>query len=184
MKKFLIYFVMLGMSASSFAQREQQIDVELLGSTNLVGVHFEQPLGKSSPFAVRGGLSYGYSQASGLAIGMNEDNWDFKVYHRKEHQVAVPLELNFITGLKKKNHLEIGLGTSLGYYHSNYDFSGQEFSRNCFGYFCFANLGWRHDFKKCITLRLGATATFDFGGAKAVERESVIAPYLSVGFRL
>lgn len=107
----------------------------------------------------------------------------------------MPLEMNYLLG-NKHNKLEIGIGTSLGFYHVqettwNYNQPVQpETDRqaeqhtttsNQFGYFLFGDIGYRYQRNDGLMFRIGISPSFNFGDKYGLKK-SAFYPYIGLGW--
>ena len=172
--------------------RDRSVNLELFGPTNMIGLSYDARIKPGSGWGYRTGLGYSYGFA-GSFVGDS-----------KSHAVTVPLEINYLVG-KKKHHLELGVGTSLGVYHNDYQASWSEWIPNDpenstwgvdgtweehsihkkstnFGYFIYGNLGYRYNAKRGFQFRCGLMPSFNFGDRHGVTHDPKLFPYLSVGY--
>lgn len=81
----------------------KNISVELFGAQNTIGINYDSRLKGNSGLGYRIGIGFGYADNSNL-------------FDENIKGVGMPLEMNYLLG-NKHNKLEIGIGTSLGFYH-------------------------------------------------------------------
>lgn len=166
-------------------ERHRSIYVEVPGGPALVSVNYDSHFRPGSHWGYRTGLGYIYSGHYGFSSASDKIN-----------AVSVPLELNFQAG-RRKSRFEAGLGASLGYYHERYRYptfdyryedgvlqiypSGTaEGKQDSFGYFLYANVGYRLQLPRGFQFRIGLSPAFNFGGKHAVTK--LWSPYMSFGY--
>lgn len=166
-------------------RRYPSVNLDFLGASNIIGVSYEHPLGKTSPLAVRAGLAYGIIDMSSGWDGGGD--W-FDYY-------SVPIEINYLTG-KRRNHFELAFGVDLGMfiaetetYEMKYEEGGGVSITDTgttrdtyFGYFFFGNIGYRHEGRRHWQFRCGITPSFHFNDLHGVDK-ALLYPYFSVGYR-
>ncbi|HTO16408.1 MAG TPA: hypothetical protein VLZ83_11595 [Edaphocola sp.] len=167
---------------------QRSIYLELLGPSTSFGISYDSRISPFSKLGYGVGLSYSYSKKSTFIF----DNTASTV------GIAVPIEVNYLIGNYKHN-IEFGVGTSLGYYQSKFEYTdftkekGENgviikpketisTSENIFGYFIYSNIGYRYTSSKGFQLRLGATPSFNFGDSHGIDRKPLLYPYLSLGY--
>lgn len=161
---------------------ERSISVEALGVHNVVGVNFDSRFKGNHGFGFRVGV--GYAQGKGKHIYFNHAG-------TKTQGVAFPIEINYLLG-QKEHKLELGLGTSLGYYGERMEFGtieGHQYmpvTEKKFGYFVFGNIGYRLQTNCGLMIRTGwaPSINFDDGGCNYLQRRLISSLYISVGWRL
>ena len=168
-------------------RRERGVYFELLGASNLVGLSYDSRIKSGSRYGYRVGISYAFS--SGNAI--------FDDFYRA-NAVSLPLEFNCLLG-SWKNKFEVGLGLSLGVYSSKSNLWKYEYIREgdyvilvptekvsssstSFGYYIFANVGYRLITKRGFMFRVGVTPSFNFGDHCGVDKDPFLYPYISFGY--
>lgn len=178
----LALLLLVGLAAS--AQRRQYASVELFGSSQGVGLSYDARFTAGSPWAWRAGASWGFSGQWGM-FGTS-----------RRHALGLPLEVKHIF-FRGPGHLELGVGSSLGLYFSKErywalaegassgvvpEWEERTAKSRTFGYFLFANVGYRLERKRFL-FRTGLTSSPRLGGRHAV-RGPLLYPYLGFGFRL
>ncbi len=156
-------------NSSSQKVRDKSVYLELLGPSNIIGISFDARLNQKSQWGYRIGMAYGITGTS--TIGANELN----------SMISFPLEINFLTS-KSKHKLELGLGTNLGMYSSQYTSMDGENNNSQFAYYIYSNIGYRYQAHKGFQFRVGISPSFNFGDNHALKKEPVIYPYLSFGY--
>lgn len=184
----LLFILTYGIS--TYAQgdlKDRTIYLEVGGASNTVGVVFDSRFLPTSNWGYGIGVSYAYSSSSDFIFDHSTSTSGF----------TVPLNINYLAGNFNHN-LELGLGVNLGYYRAKTAYSifekvedtdppawvlvGEEKERrNTFGYFLFANVGYRYTSDLGLNLRIGLSPSFDLGGKYAVSK-SFFYPYISVGY--
>lgn len=145
--------------------KNQAVYMELLGASTMVGVNYDARFNHQTHWGWRAGLSFAYSSS---------DN--FFSYSTSTRAWAVPLGVNYLLG-NWRNNLEIGAGVNLGVYNNHYvepligpNGGLEEESENLFGYYIFADLGYRHVSRSGFLFRAGLSPSFNFGDDHAVYR--------------
>jgi hypothetical protein len=166
-------------SAVVLKERQRAIYLELGGASNYYGLSYDSRFKPNSRFGYRVGISY--CESSSIFTGVSRT-------------FGVPLEVNYLLG-SRKNKLELGLGSNLGSYSV---FDGATTSvdenedsihityiskyRKIFGYFMYANIGYRFVGRRGFLFRAGINPSFSFNGKHAVSRDPAVWPYLSFGY--
>ena len=171
-----------GLAAQAQEGTERSISIEALGVHNIVGVNFDSRFKGNHGFGFRVGV--GYAQGKGEHIYISPSG-------TKTQGFAFPLEINYLLG-KNDQKLELGLGTSLGYYGERIEFptiGGHQYmpvTNRGFGYFVFGNIGYRLQTKSGLMIRTGwaPSINFDDGGTHYLHRRLLTSLYISVGWRL
>lgn len=147
----------------------QNVGVEVMGSTGLVGVSYDARFrsGSNSGWGFRTGLNYSLS-----AFGRSKsepDTWDYTF----TGGCGVPVEINYLTG-PLNHHFEVGLGCTLGVYRDEweevvgYSYDRiEKYSRTAFGYYGYCNVGYRYQRPNGLMLRVGISP--QFGITKGVD---------------
>ena len=182
-KKLIMLLAMLFFSVSHAQDAtERSFSVEALGVHNIVGINFDSRF--------KGNLGFGFRVGVGYAQGKGEHIY-FSPSGTKTHGVAFPLEINYLLG-KKEQKLELGLGTSLGYYGERMEFpeigghQSMPVVEKKFGYFVFGIIGYRLQLSNRLMIRTGwaPSVNFDDGGCYYLHRRLITSLYVSVGWRL
>ena len=185
--------LMGGFVAQAQEVPERSLSLELFGAQNTVGINYDSRFKGNHGLGYRVGVGYGYSETSTIASSSYA-----------LQGIAVPIEINYLFG-KDRHKLELGLGTSLGYYYEKChvwtsvgpapgDVSGgppyfgyadyyKKVTRNSFGYFVFGNIGYRLQTNRGFLFRAGFTPSFNFGDQYGIHRKWYY-PYVSFGWRL
>jgi len=171
---------------------ERSLSLELFGAQNTVGINYDSRFKGNHGLGYRVGVGYGYSETSTIA------NSSYAL-----QGVAAPIEINYLFG-KGRHKLELGFGTSLGYYYEKchvwtsvgpapnmgdgvpdygYSYYYKKMTHNTFGYFMFGNIGYRLQTNRGFLLRAGMTPSFNFGDRYGIYRKWYY-PYVSFGWRL
>lgn len=171
---------------------ERSLSLELFGAQNTVGINYDSRFKGNHGLGYRVGVGYGYSETSTIA------NSSYAL-----QGVAAPIEINYLFG-KGRHKLELGFGTSLGYYYEKchvwtsvgpapnmgdgvpdygYSYYYKKMTHNTFGYFMFGNIGYRLQTNRGFLLRAGMTPSFNFGDRYGIYRK-LYYPYVSFGWRL
>ena len=182
-KKLIMLLAMLIFSVSHAQDAtERSVSVEALGVHNIVGINFDSRF--------KGNLGFGFRVGVGYAQGKEEHIY-FSPSGTKTQGVAFPLEINYLLG-KKEQKLELGLGTSLGYYGERMEFpeigghQSMPVVEKKFGYFVFGIIGYRLQLSNRLMIRTGwaPSVNFDDGGCHYLHRRLITSLYVSVGWRL
>lgn len=185
--------LMGGFVAQAQDAPERSLSLELFGAQNTVGINYDSRFKGNHGLGYRVGVGYGYSETSTIASSSYA-----------LQGIAVPIEINYLFG-KDRHKLELGLGTSLGYYYEKChvlttvgpapgDVSGgppyfgyadyyKKVTHNSFGYFVFGNIGYRLQTNRGFLFRAGFTPSFNFGDQYGIHRKWYY-PYVSFGWRL
>ncbi len=176
MKKLLIIFALVVPMAVSAQQSDQSdqtdknpkphaVYLELLGASTMVGVSYDARFNSHTHWGWRAGLSFAYSSS---------DN--FFSYATSTRAWAVPIEVNYLLG-NWRNSLEMGVGANLGVYNNHWVVpllgptgGMEEESENLFGYYLFADIGYRHVARSGFLFRAGVSPSLNFGDEHAVYR--------------
>lgn len=118
---FLLALFIIGVFENIFAQdilplkkiRDENIYIEFLGASNLIGISFDSRLAPISPWGYRLGISY-FQGGNSYIKGSNSNRGVF-----------FPIEINYLIG-KNKHKLELGVGSSLGIYSEHTSFLIEE----------------------------------------------------------
>jgi hypothetical protein len=181
--------VMLAMPVSAqetnLPERDKSVFLEIGGPSNFAGINYEARFKKGSPWEYRVGLAFAYASNS---------NFLFDDYNSMRAW-TMPLGVNYLIG-HKRSQLELGAGINVGLYNlhytewkevtnptnSEYTTTFEAFPKtdNCFEYYLFANVGYRHVSKKGFLFRVGITPAVSFGG-KHDFKGFWLAPYISFG---
>lgn len=169
-------------------RQQRSIYLELFGASNTIGISYDARIKRNSPWGYRVGVGYAYSSSSSFLFDNSSST----------RGVSLPLEVNYLLG-KKRNMLELGVGTNLGFYRANYsyrEFSYEqeddlvilvpkemvEVSEDSFGYYLYATLGYRFQAKNGFQFRMGVSPSFNFADSHGIERAPKLYPYLSLGY--
>ena len=163
----------------------RNISAELLGPSNMLGVHYDSRFGNKG---------WGYSV--GLAwTYLSTDNFINDINHF--NIISFVPRLNYLIGCKNKK-LEFGLGTNLGVVFGRNEYDAYKIeqqpdhsyqfvfdkhvkeNRSFAFYYLFTNIGYRHQTRRGFMFRAGIAPMFGFGGKHSMEG-IYIAPYLSFG---
>ena len=165
------------------ARPVRSLSAEFLGAHTVGGVNYDARL--------RGNAGLGYRIGLGYAGGGSNGSYFLGNGEQRIHGVEIPLEVNYLFG-KKRSKLEVGLGSSLGYYRVKNEWTSafpnaqgqyEEYRErdNRFGYLMFANVGYRLQPVKGFMFRVGLTPSWTFGGKNALSRGHLY-PYLGFGY--
>ena len=185
--------LMGGVVAQAQDAPERSLSLELFGAQNTVGINYDSRFKGNHGLGYRVGVGYGYSETSTIASSSYA-----------LQGIAVPIDINYLFG-KDRHKLELGFGTSLGYYYEKChvwtsvgpapgDVSGgppyfgyadyyKKVTHNSFGYFVFGNIGYRLQTNRGFLFRAGFTPSFNFGDQYGIHRKWYY-PYVSFGWRL
>lgn len=173
MKKLLSLIALVAPMACGAQQSGQTVEnskpravyMELLGASTMVGVNYDARFNRHTHWGWRAGLSFAYSSS---------DN--FFGHATSTRAWAVPLGVNYLLG-NWRNNLEMGVGVNLGVYNNHYveplidpDGGLEENSENLFGYYFFADVGYRHVARSGFLFRAGVSPSLNFGDGHAVCR--------------
>lgn len=166
-------------------ERDKSVYLEIGGASNFAGVNYEAPFKNGSPWRYRVGVAFAYASSS---------DYLFNNYN-SARAWTVPVGVNYLIG-RKRSKLELGAGVSMGLYNLHYTDWKVDFNPtnpdepityesipkkdNCFEYFLYANVGYRHVSKKGFLFRIGITPTVSFGG-KHDFKGFWLSPYISFG---
>lgn len=150
--------------------------VELLGASNMVGIAYDARLKPGSAFGYRVGASFTY--------GFNSSHFSGSSSTRG---FSVPLEANYLLG-QRKSKLEIGLGLNMGIYNEKNSWEEadsyikQKLSETKFGYYVFADIGYRYQAHRGFMFRTGLSPSFNFGDKHGISKTPKLYPYISFGY--
>ena len=177
MKNLAIIIWMGCMTLPAVAQRQeaagmprQSVFVEVGGPSNGLGLNYECRLKGAPQWGWRAGLAWGYA---------SESIRDIK-YNSSERSYTLPVGVNFLSG-HRRSKLELGAGASLGIYNTHarfYEYGGKS---NSFGYFLYANVGYRYQSRSGFLFRAGWSPITGFGTEHGVDSDAAIF-YLSLGW--
>lgn len=184
----ILLFLIATLSVSAgVPQSKKSVQLELFGASNLVGLTYEQRFSANNKWGYGIGLAFAYSKSSSFIFDYSSSTTGY----------AVPLQINYLLG--KHNHkLELGMGTSLGYYRArttetvfNLEDKGElielvpvdvkDVNENTFGYFMFGNIGYRYISKKGFIFRGGISPSFNFGDKYGISK-GLFYPYIGLGY--
>ena len=160
--------------------RVNSISIETFGATNTVGINYDTRFNGNCDWGYRVGIGYCYADNSSLFS------------EQLIRGFGMPLEVNYLLG-KKSNKLELGVGTNIGFYQvsnvrssffdlSSGDAKGDDVGKdNRFGYFLFANIGYRHQRPCGFVWRAGVTPSINLGDVHGLER-AMFYPYIGFGW--
>lgn len=161
--------------------------IEMLGTSNFIGLSYDSRIKPGSRFGYRIGISYAREAYQSMFIGSGSSSF-----------FAVPLEANYLYG-KRKSKLETGLGLDIGicqennsYWSYNYiqtapfqieliHYKVNHFQRQ-FGYYFFSNIGYRYQASRGFLFRFGINASFNLGDKYGVRKRTLLYPYISFGY--
>ena len=148
--------LMGGFVAQAQEVPERSLSLELFGAQNTVGINYDSRFKGNHGLGYRVGVGYGYSETSTIASSSYA-----------LQGIAVPIEINYLFG-QGRHKLELGMGTSLGYYYEK-----------CHVLTTVAPLQTNRGF----LFRAGFTPSFNFGDQYGIHRKWYY-PYVSFGWRL
>ena len=180
MKKLATIALLCMVCMSGWGQRVQNLSLEGLGASGSVGLNYDSRFKGNDGFGFRIGLGYCFSQSQYTAL--------VKANNCNLHAITAPMGINYLLG-KKKHKLEVGLGASLGYYSKqtgdSWQYVWDPFSNdepgNSFGYFMFAEIGYRYQPTEGLMLRVGLTPSWNFGGKYGLDRQWYY-PFIGIGY--
>ncbi|WP_237072971.1 hypothetical protein [Hoylesella enoeca] len=171
--------MLLIISNSAYAQREQGLFLELFGASTTLGIHYDTRFNDHTNWGGRVGIAYTHSNSQSFFESAPErtSGWSF------------PIAVNYLIG-GGKHHAEVGIGISYGIYSCTYhDKGGREVQYDRSGTFGFIDLGYRFQPKKGIMVRAGLNPGVALGrhdqlgrNDHGVDRAAVIYPYISFGY--
>jgi len=183
-KRLLMACIALGLAVSASAGvrdhavgYKQDVQFELGGPTNLLGVSYERRIKDLEMLGVRVGLAWGFS---------SDDEVFGSYYDAKLNTVTVPVDVNVLLGRRAKHKFEGALGVNLGCYHERFKLQGGgikvEGDQTNFGTFFYTNLGYRFCSKKGLLVRVGMTFNTDFIEGPELFEKRNFAPYFGIGY--
>ncbi|MDD7317291.1 MAG: hypothetical protein SOZ80_03850 [Prevotella sp.] len=163
----------------------RNISAEILGPSNLIGIHYDSRIEGNRGWGYSAGLAWGYSNSSTLFNAAEQYNI-----------VSFVPRANYLVG-KKSSKLELGFGINIGFLtgKTEYDmvrmiekdgvmqweYAGHvKEHRDIITYYLFGNIGYRLQPSKGFTLRAGVSPSFGFGGSHTIDALYLI-PYISFG---
>lgn len=181
-KTLILLVVFLCTFNNSIAQKNiHSFSIEAFGAQNTIGVNYDARIRGDYGLGYRVGVGYGYADNSGL-------------FDQKINGMGIPLELNYLLG-KKNSKLEVGFGTSLGFYNiketiwrycqpvpPKTEGRSEQYTSSYtrFGYFMFGNIGYRYQREHGFIFRIGITPSFNFRDKYGLKR-TVFYPYIGLG---
>lgn len=175
------FFLVAFMSTDTvYAQREEGVFVELLGSSTSVGVHYDTRFDDHTPWGGRIGVACTHSSSRDF----------FESAPENTRGVSFPVAVNYLIG-KGVHRAEIGIGFSFGFYTCQYhDKANREVQYDRVGSFVFGDFGYRYQSKQGLMIRTGINLGVAFGRhdplgkeEHGVDRAAVIYPYISLGYK-
>ncbi|MGP1476456.1 MAG: hypothetical protein ACTTJK_03175 [Phocaeicola sp.] len=174
-------------SKTSISDRPtKNISVEILGPSNLIGVHYDARFKGNKGWGYSIGAGWGFSQSSDIFNNLDRFN-----------SISLIPRINYLIG--RKNHkLELGFGTNIGYVFGKEEYNTYkkvgakdgvtqwEVDKHVkehhqfLGYYFFCNIGYRRQALHGFVFRAGVSPAFGFGGSHSIDKLYIL-PYISFG---
>lgn len=186
MMLFSFITVLAQITKDSAVNPVKNISVEILGPSNLIGVHYDSRFKGNNGWGYSVGTAWGFSSSS-----------DFFNNADKFNSISFIPRINYLVG--RKNHkLELGFGVNASYVfgkkeYDTYKSVGEESgikmwevdkhvkeNHKFFGYYFFGNIGYRRQASHGFVFRAGLSPSFGFGGNHSIDKFYLI-PYIGLG---
>ena len=195
MKKFAIVILSLAFSimnvsaqttTDSIDKPVRNISAELLGPSNMLGVHYDSRFKGNKGWGYSVGLAWAYMSSENFINDINHFNI-----------VSFVPRLNYLIGRKNKK-LELGVGANLSLVFGRYEYDSYNLvqqpdnsyklvfdkhikENRSFGfYYLFTNIGYRRQAPHGFMFRAGISPIFGFSESHSVKKVFVF-PYLGFG---
>ena len=195
MKKIAIVIIALMLSvlnmnaqtpSDSLNKPVKNLSVELMGPSNMLGIHFDSRFKANKGFGYSVGLAWAYLSSENFINDINHFNI-----------VSFVPRLNYLIGRKNKK-LELGLGTNLGVVFGRNEYDAYKIeqqpdhsyqlvfdkhvkeNRSFAFYYLFTNIGYRRQAPHGCMFRVGISTMFGFGGDHSIKN-IYLSPYLGFG---
>ncbi len=172
-------------ATDSVEKPTRSIYAEILGPSNLIGVHFDSRLKGNSGWGYSAGMAWGYSSSD-----------DFFSNVDRFHMISIVPRVSYLVG-RKSSKLEMGFGVNIGFLtgtreYDTYDIRTKDGDtileyaghvkehRDFMAYYFFGNIGYRLQPARGFTLRAGVSPAFGLGGSHTLD-DLYLIPYVSVG---
>ena len=162
MKKIVLTITLCVLALNAFAQKNgtytKSINMELLGSSGMVGVNYDARF--------KGNHGWGYS--AGIGYGYANSNYDFVETPGRDgvsHEIGIPVEVNYLFG-KRNSHFVLGAGGFVGAWINEGSRKAQ------FGYTLFADVAYRYQ----------KPTGFSFSVGLKPNLSNVFWPYITLGY--
>ena len=164
----------------------KNLSVELMGPSNMLGIHFDSRFKANKGFGYSVGLAWAYLSSENFINDINHFNI-----------VSFVPRLNYLIGRKNKK-LELGLGTNLGVVFGRNEYDAYKIeqqpdhsyqlvfdkhvkeNRSFAFYYLFTNIGYRRQAPHGFMFRVGISTMFGFGGDHSIKN-IYLSPYLGFG---
>ncbi len=158
--------------------KDKSIYIELLGASNLIGISFDSRFASTSNWGYRIGWSY-FQGGESFVKSSNSNKGSL-----------FPIEINYLA-FKNKHKLEVGFGSNIGVYKEYSSYTKESKTNNVtietsststFGYYLYANIGYRYVSNRGLLFRVGLCPSFNFNDKHGINKEPFIYPYISLGY--
>lgn len=174
------------MLSDSLNKPVKNLSVELMGPSNMLGIHFDSRFKANKGFGYSVGLAWAYLSSENFINDINHFNI-----------VSFVPRLNYLIGRKNKK-LELGLGTNLGVVFGRNEYDAYNIeqqpdhsyqlvfdkhvkeNRSFAFYYLFTNIGYRRQAPHGFMFRVGISTMFGFGGDHSIKN-IYLSPYLGFG---
>lgn len=164
----------------------RNISTELLGPSNMLGVHYDSRFKGNKGWGYSVGLTWAYLSTDNFINDINRFNI-----------ISFVPRLNYLIGRKNKK-LELGLGTNLGVVFGRNEYDAYKIeqqpdhsyqlvfdkhvkeNRSFAFYYLFTNIGYRRQAPHGFMFRVGISTMFGFGGDHSIKN-IYLSPYLGFG---
>ena len=173
-------------SSDSLNKPVKNLSVELMGPSNMLGIHFDSRFKANKGFGYSVGLAWAYLSSDNFINDINHFNI-----------VSFVPRLNYLIGRKNKK-LEFGVGANLSLVFGRYEYDSYNLvqqpdnsyklvfdkhikENRSFGfYYLFTNIGYRRQAPHGFMFRAGISPIFGFSESHSVKKVFVF-PYLGFG---
>ena len=171
-KPILLLCLVLCSALQLQAQKKQAVFLEILGSSSLVGVHYDARFNNHTKWGYRAGLAFSFSKTTINFMGQ---------YNEQTAAWMVPLAVNYLLG-NKKHAFEMGLGVNQGVYRLKATYQGAKYTERKYEAFAFMDLGYRLQTRRGFLFRVGLTPAVGLSSKFKGDKNFALAPYLSFGY--
>ena len=174
------------MLSDSLNKPVKNLSVELMGPSNMLGIHFDSRFKANKGFGYSVGLAWAYLSSENFINDINHFNI-----------VSFVPRLNYLIGRKNKK-LELGVGANLSLVFGRNEYDAYKIeqqpdhsyqlvfdkhvkeNRSFAFYYLFTNIGYRRQAPHGFMFRVGISTMFGFGGDHSIKN-IYLSPYLGFG---
>lgn len=157
MRNLLLIIAIIATSVSANAQTKS-LNLELLGSSGIAGINYDARFKGNNGFGYSVGMGYGYANSG-------YDFIDTKGNDGVTHDIAVPVELNYLFG-QNNSHFVLGAGAIAAVAVN------EGTMQHAFGYNVFADVAYRYQKPKGFAFAVGVKPNLI----------NVLWPYITIGY--